>query len=382
MHATVPSDAAPCYLVVLPSVGRPVGGVNVLLWLIETLKGAGYSTAALYGQKDYAYDFRSFSGESYYSQQIRDVFRKPFFAQAPGAQVRQAMAGLRGLLRPRRAPGSHPPRRIWEPAPQDVLIVPEFIYPEVMAAFGDRRCILAVQDVFGLMRASLRSRRWRQRGPEAFSAILSTSEACARAVGAVFGAPGDVFRLPVCQAGLRYNPDKTVQIALMPRKRREEARILEALIRAHPDLAGIPVVQIDRVPADEAHRRIRESLFFLSLSDQEGFGLPPAEAMATGSIVIGYDGVGGAEYFTSETGFPIPDGDLVAFVACLAEVVSMWRATPDALERKRRLASDFIWSRYDETTARQSLLARWSDIDAGLRGQAGVGGSSPAPAPA
>ena len=43
---------------------------------------------------------------------------------------------------------------VWQPEPQDVLIVPEFMYPEAVAAFAGQRCILAVQDVFALMHAS------------------------------------------------------------------------------------------------------------------------------------------------------------------------------------------------------------------------------------
>jgi hypothetical protein len=251
-----------------------------------------------------------------------------------------------------------------------VLIVPEFMHAEAVAAFGDMPCILAVQDVFGLMRATLRSRRWHGGPAEQFSAIFSTSRASAKAVGAIFGTEGGVVSLPVCQPGLTFNPDKKLQIALMPRKRAEEARILSALIRTHPDLAGVPLVVIDQVPAEEAQRLIRESLIFLSLSEQEGFGLPPAEAMATGSLVIGYTGVGGEEYFTSETGFPIPDSDIAAFVERLAEVVAAWRRNPAELERKRRHASAFIWARYDQTAARRSLLDLWSGIDARLRDEA------------
>jgi glycosyltransferase involved in cell wall biosynthesis len=183
-------------------------------------------------------------------------------------------------------------------------------------------------------------------------------------VRAVFNVEGGVFRLPVCHAGLSYNPVKKLQIAFMPRKRREEARILAALIERHPDLVGVPLVVIDQLSDETAHQLIRDSLIFLSLSQWEGFGLPPAEAMATGCLVIGYTGVGGEEFFTEETGFPISDGDIVAFVEKIAEVVSAWRQAPEELERKRRHASDFIWSRYNETVARQSLLELWAGIDA------------------
>lgn len=355
--------AAPRYLVLLPSVGKPVGGVNILLWLIETLNAAGYRAAALHGSGNDTYDFRGFTGERFYSSTLDHMFRAGFFRRGRRAWAQQGLRDLwrrLGLL-----PRPHLPT--WQPEPQDVLIVPEYMYPEAVAAFAGRRCILAVQGYMVLMRTSLRSRRWQGEAPEAFSAIFSTSQACVKAVGAIFDTKSAFLPLPVCHPGLSFNPDKKLQIALMQRKRPEEARILAALIRQHPDLAGVPLVMIDQVPAEEAQRLIRESLIFLSLSEQEGFGLPPAEAMATGSLVIGYTGVGGDEYFTAETGFPIPDGDIVAFVARLAEVVSAWRHDPAALDAKRRQASDFIWAQYDQTAARQSLLDLWTDIDARLR---------------
>ena len=350
----------------MASVGRPVGGVNILLWLVERLNEAGYRVAVLHGSQSYSYEFRNFIGERLYSSELDKLLRKGFFRRGLFDRVRQALKGV-SLMGWRRWFQSPPLLPVWQPESQDLFVVPEFMYPEAVAAFGANRCILAVQGFSVLLVANLRSQHGRGLQPEQFNAIFSTSKACAGAVQAVFNVEGGVFRLPVCHAGLTYNPDKKLQIALMPRKRREEARILVALIARHPDLVGVPLVVIDQLPDEVAHRFIRESLIFLSLSEREGFGLPPAEAMATGSLVIGYTGVGGEEFFTEETGFPIPDGDIVAFVDQIAYVVTAWRQVPEALERKRRHASDFIWSRYNEAEAQQSLLNLWACIDAHQR---------------
>ncbi len=355
------------YLVLLPSTDRPVGGVNILLWLIEALGAAGYRIAALHGRRDYTYGFQEFRGESLYSPELDRMFRTGFFRPGLRKAARQALRDWPARLARR---GGRRRLPVWHPEPQDVLIVPEYLYPEAVATFGDRRCILAVQDVFGLLRASLRSRRWQGGPPETFSALFSTSQASAGAAETLFHHAVPAFRLPVCRRELTFNPDKKLQIALMPRKRGDEARILKSLIQAHPVLADIPLVVIDRIPSQpEVHRLMRESLIFLSLSYREGFGLPPAEAMATGSLVIGYTGVGGAEFFTPETGFPIADSDIIAILDCLAEVVETWRRAPEALERKRRRASEFIWSHYDEDQARTSLLDLWGRIDADMRAQ-------------
>jgi hypothetical protein len=356
------------YLVLLPALARPVGGTNVLMWLVEKLNKAGYMAAVLYPSQDYSYDFKSFAGARYYSPDLDLILRTGFFKRGIWEKARHAIREL-----PRYKPGrmglrSRQKLPIWQPGPEDVLVVSEFMYPEALSVFGGRRCILCVQDVFGLLHARQRSPLGQMGGSGQFEAIFSTSQASARAARAVFGTSGGQFTLPVCRSGLTYNPDKKLQIALMPRKRRDETRMLVSLIKAHPVLSQIDLVVIDGIPDEaEVHRLVRESLIFLSFSDREGFGLPPAEAMATGSLVIGYTGVGGEEYFTSETGFPIPDRDIIAFIDRLAEVVSLWQVSRTALDLKRLEASRFIWSRYNEVVAEQSLLELWSEIDAKLR---------------
>lgn len=51
------------------------------------------------------------------------------------------------------------------------------------------------------------------------------------------------------------------------------------------------------LPRRELLERIASSQYFLSLSAAEGFGLVPLEAMALGTVVVGFDGFGGRQYF-------------------------------------------------------------------------------------
>ena len=361
VSAPVPlAPEVPRYLVVLPTAMKPVGGVNILLWMVETLQAAGHPAAVLVGRPDYAYAFRDFAGEVLYSPDLAALLSRPLYPQGVLRRLMRRIERLRAWR-----PFARAVNPTWVPRAQDVVILPEFNYPEARAAFAGHKAILAVQDVFGLLRARLRTAA---PAPGDFAAVFATSEACAAAAHAVFATPPQSFRLPVAQESLRFNPEKTPQIAMMPRKRRQEAAMLRMLIAAHPDLRDLPVVVIDKMPAAEAHRLLRESLFFVSLSDQDGFGLPPAEAMATGSLVVGFTGVGGEEFFRPDLADPIPDSDVVGLVERLAERAAQWRADPAALEARRRAASDFIWSRYDADHARDSFLQLWAGIDRALRG--------------
>jgi hypothetical protein len=98
MQPTQTTATAPRYLVLLPSVGRPVGGVNILLWLIETLNSAGYRAAALHGSRDDRYDFRGFSGERLYSAKLDHLFKTGAFRPGLKRRARQVLGRLLALV--------------------------------------------------------------------------------------------------------------------------------------------------------------------------------------------------------------------------------------------------------------------------------------------
>jgi glycosyltransferase involved in cell wall biosynthesis len=117
---------------------------------------------------------------------------------------------------------------------------------------------------------------------------------------------------------------------------------------------------------DERDRVLNESLIFLSFCDKEGFGLPPAEAMAAGCLVIGYTGVGANEFFTVETGFVVEQNDQFEMLVKTEEVVTAYRRDPAPLDSLRAGAARFIAERYPRDRARDSLLRAWAEVKADL----------------
>jgi hypothetical protein len=73
---------------------------------------------------------------------------------------------------------------------------------------------------------------------------------------------------------------KKKQICFMPRKNVEDARQVLNILRYRKALNGWKVVAIEKKRQAEAAEILRDSLVFLSFGHPEGFGLPPAEAMA------------------------------------------------------------------------------------------------------
>ena len=93
----------------------------------------------------------------------------------------------------------------------------------------------------------------------------------------------------------------------------------------------------------------------MSSGHPEGFGLPAAEAMLAGCIVVGYHGYGGREFLTEELAFPIDVGDVVAFADRVAEILRQLEDRPDALRLYRKAPLSHNYSRRD-------LLAIWSEF--------------------
>ena len=120
----------------------------------------------------------------------------------------------------------------------------------------------------------------------------------------------------------------------MPRKRANDARQVLRLLAAHGSLEGWEVVPIEDRTEAETAGLLRSCAIFLSFSAQEGFGLPPAEAMACGCYVVGFPGLGGREYFDPTFSCPIEEGDVLAFAKATAAILSDDRRTLDICGRK------------------------------------------------
>ena len=351
-------SAKPRYLFALPDMQRPVGGVNVALDFLEILAGEGYDVAALYGAADYRYPTVEPKCPTYFSTRL-------------AALPRQFM-GRKGRLKDSLArafkPKGPPVNQPFDLRPEDVFVIPEFRYPEYSDLFPDNRRILLAQDVFGLARAFLRDSRLSQPWISRFDAYLTTSEVTREAIDYLAGVKSRAIPLSVPRAGLSFRADKKRQIAYMPRKRGEEVKIVVEALKPRLEKLGWQFAPIHNLPRDKSDAVIRESLIFLSFSHQEGFGLPPAEAMATGAIAVGYTGVGGEEYFRSANGIPVPDCDVIGFAKAVEETALEYDRDPARLDAMRKSASDYIHAHYAEAAMASALKAAWREIDQQVTG--------------
>ena len=124
-----------------------------------------------------------------------------------------------------------------------------------------------------------------------------------------------------------FSAQKTMQVAVVPRKRMVEAGAIADLLRAwHPDLGDVPWVPLHGVPERQVAEAMTRSAVFLSLARLEAHGMTALEAMACGCIVAGFPGVfGGTDSSTARNGFWAEEDDVFGCVEQLANAIRLAR---------------------------------------------------------
>lgn len=121
------------------------------------------------------------------------------------------------------------------------------------------------------------------------------------------GLPVSVVPNPV--DGELFVPGSTdrLRVSWFPRKRPREASLLKRLLAHEPRLSGVELVELIDAPRAAVAATLGTTAVFVALGHSESFGLPVAEALASGCLVVGYDGGGGHELFEAPGAWRVPD---------------------------------------------------------------------------
>lgn len=173
-----------------------------------------------------------------------------------------------------------------------------------------------------------------------------------------------VFRVrnSINQEIFSYSGNKKMQFAYMSRKNLHDAQQVISIIRLKSIIKDFEIIPIHNLNEEGVAQVLKDSLFFLSFGYPEGFSLPPAEAMLCGSVVIGYHGWGGKEYFNSSYCFPVEAGEIISYCKKIEEAVSIFRSNPGKIMKMGKEASDYIKTNYTKENERKDVLNIWSNI--------------------
>lgn len=337
---------------VAPERPLPTGGINVMYQFAEILRDHGYSVSVHYQSPDFVYEFFGSDIETTYSRYSEP---RPPMHQAP----------YKHFLRWRqewRKPRKRGANRLSVPGHQDLVVVPDFWGARQFARFPGVPVAVLAQDVGGLIRGSLLPMARDKMEIPLLQGFVTTSKSIKAAVEAFSDKPHWYVPLFLEAEKFQFQDVKKRQICFLDRKRPGEVAAMREFLKKSLADREFDLVAVRNLLPPALRKIMADSLFFLSFSQEEGFGLPPAEAMAMGCITIGYTGVGGNEYFTPDVAFPVPEDDIVAFHRKILEVVEAYERNPAPLDAMRRKASKQILTTYTKEKTIPALLKAFEDI--------------------
>lgn len=235
----------------------------------------------------------------------------------------------------------------------DVLVIPECVIESHDPAPGCRKVIYN-QNYF-LTFASVRWQdfpRWDPIPP-----VWTSSDASVTVLNRLRGVVPidtvDYIPLGIDTELLRPLPRARRQrkVVWMPRKRHEETELLHALFAADRRFDNVTLRPLDGLTTKQIARELGNASIFVALGRDEGFGLPVAEALASGCLVVDYPAGGGTELFDAPGAYPVPDPDTLAIIDQVASLLAN-----ESTEAERASYREWIKQRYNESRQREHLL--------------------------
>jgi hypothetical protein len=343
-----------------PDYAAPAGGIRVIYRHVDILRRNGFEAFVVHERRGFRCEW--FENDT----PVLGWSSRRFGADSAPVQraARHLRRGLRHVPSDRLFLQLHEPSSI-DIAPSDVLVIPEIFGPRLAEIAPGTPKIVFNQNPFFTFRrypSNPRGIAFAYQHPDVLGTFV-ISEHSRRFIDYAFPRTR-TLRVRWSLDAARFFPaeKKLRRIAYMPRRGAEDGVHVLATLAARGALDGYEIVVIDGMDEGEVASLLRESLVFLSLGMHEGLPLPPAEAMACGAIVVGYDGFGGREYITPDLAFPVPAGDLVQFAETLEHVLALHREQPADLEGKALRAAAFVAEQYSPEREEHELLTVWREM--------------------
>jgi hypothetical protein len=303
-----------------PDLARPSGGVRTIYRHVDVLNGLGLAAAVVHARRG----FRC----TWFDNDTRVV---------------------------------HPPLEL---SPADVLVVPEQYVTRIDALAPGVRKVIFNQNAY----------RTFQYGAQA---AVRAYNATPDVVGAMVVSEDSERYLRHCFPGLHvarvhhsldpsvFRPDpgaRTRLVSAVPTKRPRDLRQLLDVLGVRRALDGWRFVAIQGMTETQVASTLRASALFVSLNDAEGFGLPPAEAIACGCHVVGFHGMGAREFFQEPYATAIEDGDVIALASAVESFVTSYPAREAEADRLGVEGAAWITSCYSRAAQAADLTKFFENL--------------------
>lgn len=336
---------------VCPDYKAPAGGIKQIYRQVEVLNNNGFEATVLHGNKPFKIDWFESNAPVTWDYRVNNLKK---------TKKRKIKSLIKSVFSFPKAKKS-----VINFKQNDIIVLPEYYGKELNNAFLNQSLVIYNQNCYYTFRGynyhdfSDQSIYKQER----LKAVIVASEDALGYLGMFFN-KNQLFRVKygIDHDVFSFSKVKKKQIAFMPRKLKEDAVQIFNILnhkRALDDWKLIPIEGLNEI---EVAKILKESAIFLSFNHREGFGMPPAEAMACGCIVVGYAGQGGKEVLNPEFSYPIEDRNIKSFVINLIEVMNQFNNDAKFIYNKGKLASNYILENYSMKTEEQTILSTWNKI--------------------
>jgi glycosyltransferase involved in cell wall biosynthesis len=341
--------------ILCPDSNSPIGGVKVIYRHVDILNKYGYTAFVLHQKRNFRCTWFDNSTKIAYirNSALRKVFSKAREMFTPIDVNEIPIKGGRST-------------RIGK---DDYLVIPEkFGLDLAYIGKGIRKIILNQNGYLTFKGYSFaKSRRYTPYNNKDVLGVLVNSTHCQDYINYAFPqVTAYRFYLSIDPRMFSYSANKKKKICFSKIKNTYDAMQVINILKFRNALHDFEIYPFSKKSERDVAEILRESLIFLSLGNREGFGLPAAEAMACGCIVIGYHGGGGKEFFQPDLSFPVEDGDIVGFARTIEKVIEAYNQDSSCFSDMRKKASEFIRERYSPEREEQELVDIWNNICNGV----------------
>lgn len=312
-----------CY----PDTNQPIGGVKQIYRQVELLDQAGWDAAVLQEKQGFRADW--------FASKAPVIDLESYVASPPSAE--------RDLLVLPETWLSNVPRYL--PGIPKVIFNQNAFYSFGLSGHCDIRTLELYRhpDIQGVVTVSNDSRDLLVQG------CGIPAERCHVVVN---GIDSQLFHPPSL---------KRRRVVFLGRKHVDHARKVALMASIHPRLRTLNFEELPRLQHADVAAALRDALLFLSCGHPEGFGLPLAEAIACGCLVVGYHGLAGRDFALPHMQV-VEFGDLLGLLQGIDRELQRFDAAPNAVIQERLAAAEAILSRYSLEQERDCCLRTWADL--------------------
>jgi hypothetical protein len=344
---------------ICPWSPKPTGGIKQIFRHVEALHEAGFDAYVLALESTMPSWFDSSAAVA------RVNSRRKFWDLRRSARRKNQIPWLTGPVGPEveiSRPGQRPlERRL---GPDDIIVLPEYFGKALQpCGFGARLVVFnqnAHYTFTGFGHADT-TENFIYRG-HVLAALGVSQHICDYLKFAFRDLP--VLLTPNGVDASRFFPQgpKKKQIAFMPRKLPTSIVQVLQILSNRGALGGWTLCPIDGMSEADVALCLRESAIFLSTCHDEGFGLPPLEAGASGCVVVGYTGYAAREFMLPQYCYPVPQGDVLEFAQTLERVLAEYARNPQRLQQQAADYVAFLRTHYSKEVEGRSVVAAWTQL--------------------